>query len=50
MGVAFIGCFHVMSPQREHKVPLSIFVSSSKTNHQGKFRSDIAFSLTNTAL
>ena len=45
MGVAlsavavFILCHH----KRDHKIPLSIFVSSSKTNRQGKFRGDKCF-------
>ena len=42
----FIWCHH----KRHHKAPLSIFVSPSKPNRQGKFCGDIVFSLTNTAL
>ena len=43
MGVAlsavavFILCHH---RERDHKIPLSIFISSSKANRQGTFRGD----------
>ena len=50
MGVAFIGCFNMLSQQKGPKVLFSIFISSSKTNRQGKFRGDKVFSVTNTTL